>query len=290
MRMPIHEFARWKNAGKRTPSNKVTDPASGKSYFYENNVFHEFAGKSRGAPVDAKTQRDLDARFHELIDRRRPDRTRGPLAWFDVSPYQSPVSLSGRYHRPLPKARKALPAVNDHLPSGQALRLSDPGAAAMAYAQGIAIAIPTPFHVDVSPSLAGRQRIRDIEWDGKNPPVRKERKLFDAERRARAFHRDMEFMLANAAWSDRLKQLGGYRTEYRMNTRMHGAFAGGRRGVDPKESAMSFTPVDPRDPGKPFLYRPHPAGGTQGERIADDIRRRLIKEGFAKNVDRGKKR
>jgi hypothetical protein len=37
MQIPINNFAIWKGAGKRSRSDKVTDPKTGKSYLYKDN-------------------------------------------------------------------------------------------------------------------------------------------------------------------------------------------------------------------------------------------------------------
>jgi hypothetical protein len=287
MTIPIKDFARWKNAGKRTESKKVTDPVSGQNYIHHNGDFYQFNGKvPLNTPVGGALHKDLAKKFarDELIDRKRDDRTAGVLQPFDVGPYGRSVNIpGGRSYSKLPKAAWAN---NDHIPSGKSLRLRNPfhGAAAQAYAQGMTIAITADAHRRFSPTYGGRQKTRDYPRNAHGPQPRMRRMLHDSLHPTLAFHRDAEAMLEGTrtepgyVGQTRLTQLGAYRTLYRMNTRMH-EFAplGMSQGVNPKAAAMSFSRhvVQPRS----FDYAPLP--GSQGQLIAHDFHQRMIKENFA---------
>jgi hypothetical protein len=294
MTIPIKKFARWKNAGKRTGSNKVTDPVSGQNYIHQGGEFYQLNGKVRAVqPVNVThgvaTHQALEARFinKELIDRRRANRTGGPLQEFDVGPFKKKVVIGGRAYSPLPKAKKAWRANNDHIPSGESLNQRNPGNPE-AYAQGMTIAITADAHRKFSPTYGGRQKTHDIERDALGalrPSMR--RVVHDRRHPARAFQRDTEFMLTKTGQDPsyagqrkrRLRQLGAYRTLYRMNTRMHAAFGAGR-GVDPQEHAMGITFPTVANP-KQFEYAPA-LGSTQGQLIARQFMTRLVGEKFAK--------
>jgi hypothetical protein len=300
MSMPIDDFAHWKNAGKRSPSNKVTDPNSGQNYIYEGGKFYPLNGKVRSpASIDvthgAFSHLALENQLHggTLINRQRLDRTAGALQEFDVGPYERRVDfpgalgIPGRSHKPLPKAKKAWAANNDHIPSGQSLHQRNPGDGGAAYKQGMTIAITADSHRKFSPTYGGRQTTHDVDFNAFGAPQPSMRRVVhDRKRPARAFHRDTELMLHSTGAQPgyvgprRLRQLGGYRTLYRMNTRMNAAFGPGR-GVDPNEPAMTIAP-SPVHAGR-FEYRPSPVpGATQGQLIAHDFRQRLLGEGFAK--------
>jgi len=277
--MSNQDFALWKNAGKRTPSNKVTDPATGKSYSYDaaNQQFYEFdktQPNQRGAVVPNKegwlfsseNKKMLDRlNKGDLIDRRRQDRTaqNSPLLPFDVGPYEQNTNINGKVYPKLPKAQGAWTANNDHIPSGESLNKRNPMFAAPtpAYKEGATIAVDDPnMHKHYSPTYGGRQNTQDSDTGGGS----NSRINLDVNRPAAAFHRDTFSMLdktQNQNYSpnhpnldltqhnNRLRQMGAYRTLYRHNTRLNQQL-GNTRGVDPN------------DPGRTYIEAPNPHVGS----------------------------
>ncbi|TJZ76319.1 hypothetical protein [Chitiniphilus eburneus] len=262
MEMNASDFALFKNAGKRSPSNKVMDPVSGDKYVFDaqQNTFFGYdkskAGK-RGAEVDASLKQELLGKQQnkQLVDRRREDRTKSgqdTLKPFDVGHYkQAPGGsrfdvLSGK------KEEAGFVSNRDHIPSGASLQLRD---GQSAYNQGLTIAIPNEvMHRPSSSTYGGRQTTKDT-LDSNSPSARKS---MDSDHSGLAFYRDTTTMLSRTADTDftqqsgakhdyldltkpenRVRQVGAYRTLYRGNTRMYAADQD--RGVNPSETGHTVS-------------------------------------------------
>lgn len=211
--MNLQDFAAWKNAGKRTPSNKVTDPSTGRNYAYHGGNFYEFdktqpnnLGRAlknnswnMGVGIWKGENDSMKARFArgELIDRRRADRTsaHSPLQPLDVGTYTTPVTIGHSHFPVLPKAHGVWAANNDHIASGESIRQRNPANAQQAYDEGLAIAIDNPRmhgsaeqhnYVSFSPTFGSRQNAQDTEPNG----TQRARVAGDVAHPARAFYRD----------------------------------------------------------------------------------------------------
>jgi hypothetical protein len=305
MNIPISSFANWKNAGKRSASDKVTDPTTGKSYAYRKGKFFPIDKKTVSPtavpdndqwwPLWKSSHHTLLNKLNskELIDRKRGNRSNLPLQLFDVGPYEQKV---GKY--------KALPSAGaferDHIPAGSSLESRDAGNKNQAHAQGMTIAIHKQWHKQFSPTLGGKTQSKDIIFaKGKGAALKPKpikRKDYDAAHPASAFARDTRSMLdstaplvvANPAGlqidrTGRLTQMGAYRTLYRMNTRAHASSKA--RGIDPQAAAMDdASQIIPKKGKKKakvkFTYTP--GAGTQGAHIAKYFSDKLVNEQLAK--------
>jgi len=247
----------------------------------------------------------------ELIDRRRDDRTAksSPLLPFDVGSYSRDVVHKGKTlaHR-LPTADGVWNANNDHIPSGQSLKDRNQGDASQdAYAEGAVIAIPAQAHKDHSPTYGGRQKTTDQE-PGSSGKVgsKRTRESGDADHPGRAVHRDTLYMLDQTKNQDysgtdggtldpkhkdklnlnkpesRLRQMGAYRSLYRINVKFH-QHLGQDRGFDPDEAAQEFgsAPTKAAASGHVGQFKHHRVEGrSQGEQIRNKFRRLLEEEKF----------
>ncbi|WP_157236093.1 hypothetical protein [Chitiniphilus shinanonensis] len=308
MEMNASDFALFKNAGKRNPSDKVMDPVSGDKYVFDSqqNKFFGYdktkAGK-RGAAVDATLNQELLGKQQDkqLVDRRREDRTKSgqdTLKPFDVGHYnQAPDGskfdvLSGK------KEEAGFVSNRDHIPSGASLQLRD---GQPAYNQGLTIAIPNEvMHRPSSATYGGRQTTKDTR-DSDAPTARKR---LDSDHSGLAFYRDTTTMLARTADTDftqrsgakhdyldltkpenRVRQVGAYRTLYRGNTRMHAADRD--RGVNPGETGhtVSYAATSDGRLGS-FSYSQAPSGSsgapTQGSLMAGHFQEQLRNTKLAK--------
>jgi hypothetical protein len=279
--MPSLDFARWKNAGKRTGSNKVTDPSTGQSYHFENDRFYSVNNKLKSTvPVpddDGGVGQSSHAKLlgrllnGELIDRKREERSAGPLREFDVDEYRKLKRRAGpgleRDHVP---AQSSLKSRNSHL--GQSAQRAAAG-------RGMAIAISRYSHKRHSPTYGGRANHLDTYSDGSTKQKLK-RTRYDAIYPASAFHRDAETMLDNnpAAGADGLTQMGAYRLLGRRNAQQHEnpAVVGGNvlsQGIDPMAPAMQYAFSDPNKSS--FVYGQQPGNRTQGQELSAKQGKRL---------------
>lgn len=217
--MDLQDFAAWKNAGKRTFSNKVTDPTTGKNYAYHGGNFYEFdktkpnnLGRAlkdnswgMGYLGTWKGENDsMKARLAkgELIDRRRADRIAGVLEPMDVGTYAAPVTIGHSQFPVLPKAHGAWNANNDHIASGESIKRRNLANPQQAYDEGLAIAIDNPrMHASkesshfpsFSPTYGTRQKEMDTEPGG----TQRQRIDGDVAHPARAFYRDALMQVEN---------------------------------------------------------------------------------------------
>ena len=197
------EFVEFKNAGKRTASNKWTHRDTGANYYSADGAaFFTDAAMTTAAPA-AITAADL-------VDRRRPNRTAAALNQFDVLPYNQAQGFDG------PNMQR------DHVPSGQSLRRAAGAAGAdAAYAGGHTIAIPTLHHRAFSPTYGGRNNKNDQVVEPGVAPAAINRSQFDSQHPGTALHRDANTMLTRTdgifAGNPRLQQVGGYRYLYKRN-------------------------------------------------------------------------
>lgn len=308
------DFARFKNAGKRSGSSKVQDPVTLKKYFYDEGgkqLYDWDKGKGgKGTAVSnvkgllntpSENEQLIDRLTKgELVDRRRKDRSSEDLQPFDVGPYTSSVTLGSVTYPKLtgiPGWTAVGNQVNrDHIPSGESLNQRGDS---QAYGQGLTIAIPNPeqhqpfsptFGIDNSPGKSGF----DDEFGGKSI----KRVLFDRDNPHAAFHRDTRFALestANQNFSsshklldltdpgNRLLQIGGYRKLGRLNVKINQKL-GGKRGFNPKSPGIDYThsprvikkskKVTKRKVGK-FVYN-KVTGKNQGELLTELFRNQLI--------------
>lgn len=298
--MNLQDFAAWKNAGKRTPSNKVTDPKTGQNYAFHGGNFYAFdktQPNNLGQPLKNnswsmgplgtwKGENDaMKDRFNkgELIDRRRVDRTAGPLEPLDVGTYASPVTINHSRFPVLPKAQGAWQANNDHIASGESIRQRNPHNAQQAYDEGLAIAIDNPrMHASkesshfpsFSPTYGGRQNKMDTEPDG----TQRARIDGDVAHPARAFYRDALMQLEGAQNSNystlhhvhqpkldftqqanRFTLTGAYRYMFKSSGKFNQHLGAGR-GFNPDDPGHEVQPQANRT----FQYSlPNPAK-TQG--------------------------
>lgn len=310
------DFARFKNAGKRSSSSKVQDPVTLKRYFYDEagKQLHEWdkakpAGKGKAVSIvqgpnkaPSENEELIDRLTKgELVDRRRKDRSSQDLLPFDVGPYKSGVTLGSVTYPKLTGIPAWTPDgadVNrDHIPSGESLnQRGDP----QAYNQGLTIAIPNPeqhqpfsptFGTDNSPGKGG------FEDDFGGSAIK--RVLFDSQNPQAAFYRDTRFALESTAnqnfssshkrldltdTGNRLRQIGGYRKLGRLNVKINKKHVGGKRGFDPGSPGIDYThSARVLKKGKKTTKRQvgkfvynAVKGKTQGELLSELFRNQLI--------------
>ncbi|RDS83621.1 hypothetical protein DWU98_04630 [Dyella monticola] len=297
--MNVQDFAAWKNAGKRTFSNKVTDPNTGKNYAYHAGDFYEFDKTqvhNLGRPLKNnswnmgfgtwKGENDaMKDRFAkgELIDRRRADRVAGPLEPMDVGTYAAPVAIGHSRFPVLPKAQGAWEANNDHIASGESIKRRNPHNAQQAYDEGLAIAIDNPrMHASkaasnfasFSPTYGSRQKEMDTEPDS----TQRARIEGDVAHPARAFYRDALMQLHGAPGQDysalhhvhqpklnftqkssQFTLTGAYRYMFKSSGKFNQHLGAGR-GFNPDDPGHEVQQL----PNREFKYsQPNPAK-TQG--------------------------
>lgn len=300
--MEPDEFTTFKSGGKRSASYKMMDPVDLKRYAYDESnslVYNWDSSKAEGRGTALSTKAPstggksenmvmLDRiKNKELIDRRRKDRTNQDLQPFDVGTYKQKAQV--------PKEVTPLSGVKawtstggdvnrDHVPSGESLkRRSD----VAAYNQGITITIPNPeMHMKFSPTYGGKQQTGD-EISGN----KRKRVEIDTEYPQAAVYRDTKHMLANTRDQDyssshsmmnlkiyrnRLRQIGGYRKVFRLNTKLHKMFP--KRGFDPMAEGWDFT----YDGKKSFKYQK--TGKKQGEMMSSLIEEELEQTKTAKRL------
>ena len=306
LRMADADFAIWKGAGKRRPSNKMMDSRTGERYVATP---HGFCGLLNKMP-----QMHQPMPPHAVVvDRTRPDRSaqQSPLLPFDVGGYHSGASLGAVTYPRTPDVQKRWEGERDHSPSGASLKLRQ--AKQMdrpkAYSQGVTMANDTRMHADHSPTHSHHQQTVDEVVDQHGVTTQQKRLQVDRAHPAVALHRDMFEILAgtrNQNWNtpgvhtvgqprldltdrnNRLVQHGAYRTKYRANTRMN-EFLGNDRGVNPKDPAYKLTrlpaTVGKKKKGKlPTAKRPYRLTRIphqmQGDRTRLKFGRTLRKEHY----------
>lgn len=280
--MDAKEFATFKSGGKRTPSQKVMDPASLARYHYdegEKRFYHWDKSErgGRGKAVAKQLNRSLLLRLakNQLVDRRRPDRTTEILRPFDVGSYRKITEVPQRVDKLSglkPWTPKGRDVNRDHVPSGQSLNLRK---GTGAYPEGITIALPNPeMHRTFSPTYGGKQRTKD-QIVGK----KRKRVEIDSEHPNLAVYRDISFMLDATRGQDyssshqmldlsksenRFRQLGSYRYLTRLNVKQHSHLGPGR-GFDPSSQGWDYS-YD--SPSKSFSYTELPKK-TTGEQLSE---------------------
>lgn len=312
--MGADDFVSFKNGGKRTGSNKVTDPQTQKHYAYDAQTkkFYEFDKTkpgNKGAPVDASQNSALQGRLdkNELVDRSRPERNakRDEIQPGDVGPYHKDAQPKpGTNLSHLKDARADFNMNRDHVPSGESLNRRNPGNKDP-YKQGITVAIPDDnLHKPHSVTYGSRQKATDT-LAGPQPTTHA-RVDYDAKHPASAFNRDMNHLLDKTQGQklaqgheradtqqkldmtqpdSRLNMIGAYRYAGRTNVKLNENVDSGR-GYDPQSPAHSAQIAQTRtsktsaNEQPDFKYTPVP-GKTQGELISQDLRGRLVNEGHA---------
>ena len=295
-RMADADFAIWKGAGKRRPSTKVMDSATGRRYVMTPHGLSRWKNK---AVQPHKVMPPTAA----VVNRTRTDRTSqlSPLMPFDVGPFEQQVTVANTTphatttYRPLPPAHAKLnwTGERDHVVSGESLNRRNPGDHGDAYQRGPTIAIDRWMHTKFSPTFGGRQQITD-SVNG----VAKKRVDVDKENPAVAFQRDVFEMLENTAGLDysaghkiaqptlnlkqapnRLRQMGAYRNLFRLNTRINAVDP--NRGIDATESAFDYNLATVgKKKTKVNALVPTAPATTQGSVIRDKFIDRLRAEHF----------
>lgn len=267
------DFVNFKNGGKRTGSNKVTDPLSGKNYAYDKQTgqFYEFDKTrpgNKGNPVDAQNNAALKQQLDnkQLLDRSREDRnsTNNPLMPGDVGPYAKNVLVNPNNPNSqlvrVGDARADFNTNRDHVPSGESLNQrnthlpnKDP------YTQGVTVAIPDDnLHKPHSLTYGSRQKAKD-KLAGQNPTEIR-RLQYDAANPSSAFHRDTNHLLDKTYQQDlfnpakdsaalkhqldmnnpdsRLNMIGAYRYAGNVNVKLNQNYGPGR-GYNPQDAGQT---------------------------------------------------
>ncbi|MFE8598140.1 hypothetical protein [Archangium violaceum] len=273
------DFVTLKNGGKRTGSNKMTDPLTGKNYTYDKQTqqFYEFDKTrpgNKGNPIDPQNNAALKQQLdtHQLLDRSRADRnsTKNPLLPGDVGPYKKNLLVDPNNPKSelvrVNDAKADFNSNRDHVPSGESLKRRNAGGPAQqVYDQGVTVAIPDDkLHKSHSLTYGTRQKADDIVGQsptpGQTPPTMK-RVDYDAANPSSAFHRDSTHLLDNTYQRDlfnhgkdntalqqrldmngadsRLNLIGAYRYAGNLNTKLNANYPNENRGYNPQDAAQT---------------------------------------------------
>jgi hypothetical protein len=243
------DFVKFKNAGKRYQSEKVTDSTTMQSYVVRNGQFYEHQKGNDPQGALAANQPDLKKRYDDdlFIKRSRTNRIGQTLEPFDLGHYKK--APPGSRMDSLTGKKENFKANRDHVVSGESLKRRAKKAnkdAQAAYKEGLTIAIPNDLmHRPHSATYGGRQGSKDT-IDG----VTKPRVEHDAEKPAHGFYRDVKTMLDRTTGknlggrfdmtdkANKLTQLGAYRKLFKANVKMNSDTS---RGINPAEPAYQVT-------------------------------------------------
>lgn len=251
--MSPHDFAHYKNAGKRYKSEKWTDMTTMQSYVRDNSgqfFMHQKGSDPKGQI--APNQNELNQRFSDglMLDRSRKNRIGQSLEPFDLGHYKS--KPNGSRMDVLSGKKENFKANRDHVVSGESLKRRAKNAGLnpnAAYKEGLTIAIPNDYmHKRHSPTFGGRQGSQDTV-DGKKAP----RVQHDTVEPGLAFHRDVTQMLDRTqgqnlgprfdmSQSDnKMKQHGAYRKMFKESVKMNANDSS--RGFNPSGSGFDLQHV-----------------------------------------------